>query len=623
MEKVAETLSAEGSRDGRVRRWPGRRAVGWVLVTVGLALVMGRVQPMRGWDQTFYLGQTSSLVEDGDLDLRNDALFSTADPTILLRLLSEVEPHGALRNAFSIGPSLVWATAYLVALPLRALGWERPAVRWGWAERVALHLLSLGLALALIWGLDRWLGRLGAGPGLAFAGALALVMGTPLLVYAFRQYATSHLPSTLAVTGLIGAALLVGRRPTALSAFACGVALGLVFLCRWQDVLKGAVLLVPAWTLWREGHSARRLAALGAVAGGAALAVASLQLHVWGLERQALFSLPQGTGFMRWTEPEFGRFLFSGFSGLLPWSPVFAVGIVGLLLPWRCRLGRGWQVAALALLLVDVYVNAAVSDWWAGEGYGARRMSSDVPLVAIGLANLAAWRRLRGPLAAALVACCGWGLFTSNLYVRGVRDLNLVFAGRASVVPGAERDQDGQPPVAKAREIARTFPVRHRGLNFFRGRGLSRGWGRTATGAVLLLFLLPVAWGLERWGGARLVQGLLVAAFGLVLAAHLRLATGPEPEAAERRLWGSLAVASREVPPELGPLEPEIEQILASGEARLADPYRYLWGFARWREGRRVEARKLVEPLAEIYPAGGRLMDFLEGRRRKADGEGR
>jgi hypothetical protein len=49
---------------------------------------------------------------------------------------------------------------------------------------------------------------------------------------------------------------------------------------------------------------------------------------------------------------------------------------------------RAIGVAAIAVFLVSWYVNAAVSDWWAGEAFGARRFLSCYPILVLGLAAL-------------------------------------------------------------------------------------------------------------------------------------------------------------------------------------------------------------------------------------------
>jgi hypothetical protein len=45
----------------------------------------------------------------------------------------------------------------------------------------------------------------------------------------------------------------------------------------------------------------------------------------------------------------------------------------------------------LGLLIVMVYINSAVADWWAGGSFGARRFDSALPILALGLATAIGW----------------------------------------------------------------------------------------------------------------------------------------------------------------------------------------------------------------------------------------
>lgn len=585
-----------------------RRAAGWAVVVAALSLSLGWLHQYRGWDQSFYLAQTSSLIEDGDLDLRNDFMHVVAQPATVLNLLTTIRVNGTLKNTFAIGPSVLWLPAYGVGMPLRpapAAG-GAPA-RWARPQLVALHLLTVALGVWLLWALDRWLRRMGVARWLAALGALALVMGTPLLIYGFRQYTASHLASTLAVLWMVLAAVALGRRPSPLAALVCGLALGMAFLCRWQDVVKGVVLLVPAWELARRRYPWRQGLKLAAAAAGGALVMAALQLHGWFLERGEIFSLPQGGHYLRWSEPRLENFLFSGLSSLVPWSPVFALGIAGLLLPWRNRLPVSWRWVALAVLAFDIYVNSTVDDWWGGAAYGARRMCSDVPLLALGLGNLCRWRVSRKAVAAALVACCAWGAVTSNLYVLGLRDLNILVRGEPSHAPGAEREASAQPSPGEARAGFASWPLPYRGINYFpaaRGRPLRRA----ATAAVVLAAALAAAWLLARARPPTLLRVTLLALLGGVLFGHLRLLAGAPADAEDRRRWHQMCLRTTGAALRIGDFDRTMNELLAAPADGRQDAYRLVWTFTLRRHGRAAEARAVAAELADRgYPSSRRL----------------
>ncbi|HVT58336.1 MAG TPA: hypothetical protein VHR45_08040 [Thermoanaerobaculia bacterium] len=610
----------------------------------------GEVRTRTGWDDTYYLLQASSLVEDGDLDLRNDALHSQLTPRDLQTFLTATVPSGSLKNTFSIGPAALWLPAYVAALPLRPAA-APPAVvrRWSRAQLAALHLLSLAFLAGIACFLVRLLESTGSDPRLALLATVALLAATPLAVYGPAVYTMAHLPSALA-TCLFVACLLwlerevcawdrsAGRHPGAAvgCALLAGVALGLVFLVRWQDAVFALLLWVPLAPLLVVGRRAlpRLALLLAAVAAGGAV-VASLQLHAWHLEYGSWLTVPQGEGYMRWTAPRLADFLLSGHSGLLTWSPLFALAAAGLLLPWRCRLSPHWRIAALAVLAVEVYLSAAVRDWWGGHSFGARRMTSCVPLLAIGLANLAAAGRAVSPiqpappssrlgrraLIVALAALCGWGCFVANLYWRQVQDLSLVVRGVPSS-GGAEGWASGvvdDPAEARARALRSALGGRLH--NYFAGLpGVRRSLGVALTLTLMGTLLAGTCCLLLRLRGPLVLRTGLLAVAGIALVLQGRLALGPHPEAGERAAWQEIAeqwndprhrFARPEAPSE-GP-----RSALASERAEhtgLADAYRYLAMLESWEAGEPRQARRLLDQLAGSgYPAAAALRRQVAG----------
>jgi hypothetical protein len=93
---------------------------------------------------------------------------------------------------------------------------------------------------------------------------------------------------------------------------------------------------------------------------------------------------------MQWRSPQIVQVLFSDWHGLFTWTPLFLLAVIGL--AWLARDRPDIAVTLGAVFLVSVYANAAVSQWWAGEAFGARRFVSLFPVFAIGLAAI--YRRL-------------------------------------------------------------------------------------------------------------------------------------------------------------------------------------------------------------------------------------
>ncbi|MBN1296253.1 hypothetical protein JXA80_05700, partial [bacterium] len=115
------------------------------------------------------------------------------------------------------------------------------------------------------------------------------------------------------------------------------------------------------------------------------------------------------------------------------WAPGLIVGLIGLLMPARSirfRLFR-WLLPGLAVaMLIQIYINACVWDWWGGASYGPRRLCFLLAPAAIGWAEVlrrsTRWLRFTLPVLAVL-----WGFFTMSAFRWGVDDLTLLLTGKA------------------------------------------------------------------------------------------------------------------------------------------------------------------------------------------------
>lgn len=492
-----------------------------------LSVCFGRLHGMNGWDDTFYLAQLSSIVRDGDVDLRNDALDSSIPPQELVRLLTTTLPDGGLMNTFSIGPALLWSPAYL----LISAAWLRAGSRWTPQHFAAIHLLSLGFCVYLAWVLARLGRRCGVTRRDALFIGAGLLAASPLLVYGFRAYTMSHLPAAVAACWFL-CALLTAQRTARISwAALAGVSFGCLVLIRWQDALF-ALLMVPVGAHLRRQHGMRRVLDMALAGLAGFLPVALLQSHAWWVERGALLTLPQGAGYVDLAGTNLRSFLLSGRSGFLPWMPLALVCGLGFVLPWRLRLDRGWRWTCLAVIAAEIVVSASVTDWWGGFSYGARRMTSLVPLLAIGLANVS--RAPRGKwVRGAIVACVVFGFFTAGLYNRRVEDLALVFLGRPSSDAGPALAAGLVSEPEEARRAATRWPLRPGLPDYFP----NQAGGRVLTVVCIVAGLVFLSFALTRRNSDRLLATMLALYFLLAIAAHARLAGGPRRDPAERFAW--------------------------------------------------------------------------------------
>ncbi|MGH9371936.1 MAG: hypothetical protein ACRD15_10440, partial [Vicinamibacterales bacterium] len=163
----------------------------------------------------------------------------------------------------------------------------------------------------------------------------------------------------------------------------------------------------------------------GAACVSAAALTFAPQMLVWQTLYGQPFAIPQGPGFMRWTDPALVQVMFSDYHGLLTWTPVVALGLAGFV-P-LARRDRLVAAAAIAFFAVSWYVNAAAGDWWAGEAFGARRFVSCFPVLALGFAalidRLAPSLRTLAFTSAAIVVHTFLLLVQYQAFMKGLRDI--------------------------------------------------------------------------------------------------------------------------------------------------------------------------------------------------------
>ena len=429
------SLTSAGGVFGWFERAPGRTfAIIGLLFAVAYVTALSR-RPAHSrivdGDAIQYYAYLRSLVFDRDLDFSNDyaELYGAAPESS--GWLRERTATGRPRNMMSIGPAILWSPIYLAVVAVAAIGaaFGLSIVVDGFATPFPLAAGVAGIAYATLG--IYFCYRVAAmrfGERAAFWGSLLAWLATPALYYSLISPAYSHAASIF-TSALFAFVWLRRLRQYTLGRFAVlGALAGLAMLVRWQSV---TILLLPVVEILldREAFAerARRLVIASLTMGVTALVVFSPQLLAWKAIYGGYFVVPQGSGFMRWTEPAVASVLFSARRGLFIWTPAVALAVVGLWALYRREriLGTG----AIVVVALSLYVNAAVADWWAGEAFGARRFVGDTVFFALGFAALGARLAIRVNLtwlraaAVALVIYNGLLLFQYQLFMRGYRDL--------------------------------------------------------------------------------------------------------------------------------------------------------------------------------------------------------
>jgi len=414
-----------------------RRVEPALLVTVALTLaaLLFFDRPLAVGDGLAYLIWLDSIALDGDLDLSNQAAkFGALNTYHIYR----EERTGKWASAFPFGIGLLltpfyWAGAALDRLPAfrvndaHFLGIQGVPFAYSLCAMIGVNLLALWTVI-----LAYRIARRFAAPWAAAGATVATFVGTPLLFYSSVDPLNSHIGGAFAATAFVllwlrardglkagiqeaGSADLVhpghGRgacvQQPVLSWFGLGLVGGLVALCRWQVSL---IAIPPVVELlfsrrWRE---------VLAMALGFSLLAWLIPFSWWQMfGSPVVLPASQGDSNIAMIAPVHTLdVLLSPIAGLLPWSPIVALALVGL---WPlARRDRALAWSGLAMFVLQALICGMVRDWWAGIGFGMRRMAELYPLYTLFLAVLvssASWRRwLIGPVWALTAVLAAYGI---------------------------------------------------------------------------------------------------------------------------------------------------------------------------------------------------------------------
>lgn len=367
------------------------RRVFWLVSCLLLALyaltlfLPHRHNNLMAGDAQSYYAYMRTLWLDRDIDLRNDAaLFNS-------RLPVPHDPAFEMRDEvyhFSIGPAVLWSPAFLLghgtAVALLRLGVAMDPNGYSLFEQSVVGFASVLYGCLTLFLLHALLKRSFSPMNACFATLYTAFAGS-FIYYQLLEPHMSHVLSAFSCT-LFLFLLLQQQDSTRIgNTVALGLAAGLMFLVRWQDAVFLFLLLPVAWKQTRE-QSSRRLFALSGLFLAVLFLAALPQLLFWRAAYGQWLTLPQGEGFMRWTEPNVLLVLFSLRHGLITWTPIVLLALLGLALGVRDGSRRAAAWGYLIVVCMAVYVNAAAGDWWAGASFGARRFTGLLPVFAWGIA---------------------------------------------------------------------------------------------------------------------------------------------------------------------------------------------------------------------------------------------
>lgn len=322
-------------------------------------------------DGQFYYSWLRSAIVDHDINFTNEyAHFHIDQPQTQNR-------HPG--NKYSIGPAILWFPAFItVHTIMNGSGFELP-------YQLAVGLVSMVLTLFSFVLLYRLLGRYFSSSS-SLLTTLSIALATNLFFYGSLDPVNSHALSFFAVT--VYMSLLLSRYKNWL---AIGIFLGLIGLIRTQDIIFG-LLIIPFLNIKSKMIRFDHLIP-GIMPGVVGFSVIfGLQLLSWQILYGSFTVNPYLSGgeYFNVFSPHIIQVLFSPANGLLLYSPVLILGIIGLFI-WKNTLRWYFFFAVLVQLLIV----SSWSTWWQGASYGGRMFVSSLPIFSFGLATFFSWVLLR------------------------------------------------------------------------------------------------------------------------------------------------------------------------------------------------------------------------------------
>ncbi|RJQ35696.1 hypothetical protein C4566_00170, partial [Candidatus Parcubacteria bacterium] len=328
-----------------------------------------------GGDGFGYYSYLRSFIFDGNFDLHNEfALFdSLYDQTTIPNWQTETNQLG---NPFAVGSAILWLPFLLLAVLADKIFYFYDAYTisgFSGPYQLALALATWSyffLGIALIFNTLRKI----IGDKFSWLGILATIGLSPVVFYLLYEPSMAH-GLTVFSTGWFFYLVfkIYNAQEIKIRDFLfLGVSSGLLFLLRWQDItfVFLAVFLLLAKIL-RDKNYKKYIRALLLTLLFFILTILP-QLFMWKYLFGQWVAVPQGASFFHLAQPHVWQFLFSSHHGLFIVHPWLIFSIVGLILFFRKN--RLLGAALFFVLLLQIYLNSGLYDWYGGGSFGARRM---------------------------------------------------------------------------------------------------------------------------------------------------------------------------------------------------------------------------------------------------------
>ncbi len=328
---------------------------------------------------------------------------------------------GHLDNHFTVGPAMLWSPFLLLAhagvLVARALGSSVPANGFSAPYRYAMAFATCLYGFLGLW-LSFRLAKKYTTLLWAFLATLAIWWGSSLAVYMYFNPAWSHAHSAFVCALFLYYWDRTREKRTTNQWLILGLITGLMLDVYYPNLMIAAVLAVDALGQYAVAlRSNNTSPSVGQLLTRHALfgLTTCLAMLPTFISRTIVYGGPFKSGYVSirdylWSSPAFLSVLFSADHGLLSWTPLLGLAILGLIL-FAVRLPRVGVPLMVAFLAFYCFISF-YPDWAGISSFGNRFFISLTPIFVLGLAHLlertaAAFARERAALvtSSTVLAC--------------------------------------------------------------------------------------------------------------------------------------------------------------------------------------------------------------------------
>lgn len=332
-----------------------------------------------------------SLFIDHDLDFHNEFRILLDQPESLAwhGTLSQISPAGKVANFFSIGPALLASPFFgIVYLLKKVFHSSSLASILSSSYIFAYTFTSILAGLAAIIAIYKWLKDLNIFHKTSIAlSILAIIYGSNFFYYFFINPSMSHIFAFSFISFFIIYWHKTLFKRDNKQWIILGILGGVMSIIRWQEVIFLSLPMFEIIYLFFKNKIKinKILSNIGLLAAGFA-PFFFLQFLAWKIIFGSWFLIPQGSGFFEPLSPHIISVLFSARNGLLWWTPIYILGILGFIRLYR--INKSLCFLLFFVFLIQFYINSAVVDWAGGYSFGSRRFVDIAIVFIVGMAAI-------------------------------------------------------------------------------------------------------------------------------------------------------------------------------------------------------------------------------------------